>query len=136
MAGAADLARELLALAAEDELAARALIDVAGVSDTIVGFHTQQSVEKALKAVLASRGVEFPFTPDLDGLAELCSESGLDIPAELAGVDRLTPYGVRWRYGIRGPANLDRDQALRWAAGALAWARFVTAPGVSGGGGR
>ncbi len=64
MAGPADLARQLLELAAADELAARTLSDAAGISDAIVGFHAQQSVEKALKAVLASHEIEFPFTHD------------------------------------------------------------------------
>ena len=99
MAGPADLARQLLELAAADELAARTLSDAAGISDAIVGFHAQQSVEKALKAVLASHEIEFPFTHDLDGLMELCKTNGIDMPSELDGVDRLTPYGVQWRYG-------------------------------------
>ena len=30
-----------------------------------IGFHAQQAVEKAIKAVLACRGVVFPFTHDL-----------------------------------------------------------------------
>jgi hypothetical protein len=41
-----NLARQLLALAAADLLAARALSDADGIADAIVGFHTQQSVEK------------------------------------------------------------------------------------------
>jgi hypothetical protein len=48
MAGPADLARQLLELAAADELAARTLSDAAGISDAIVGFRAQQSVVKAL----------------------------------------------------------------------------------------
>lgn len=60
MATAGDLARDLLARAAEDLAAARALLDAPGVSEAIVGFHCQQAAEKALKAVLASRGVDFP----------------------------------------------------------------------------
>lgn len=125
MAGPADLARQLLELAAADELAARTLSDAAGISDAIVGFHAQQSVEKALKAVLASHEIEFPFTHDLDGLMELCKTNGIDMPSELDGVDRLTPYGVRWRYGTGMPSGLDRNEALRWAASAVDWARSV-----------
>lgn len=34
-----------------------------GVTDVIVGFHAQQGVGKSIKAVLAARGVNFPFTP-------------------------------------------------------------------------
>ena len=62
MASRADLARELLGLARGDEAAARAMLDSDAVSDAIIGFHSQQAVEKALKAVLAASGVDFPFT--------------------------------------------------------------------------
>ena len=37
----------------------------AKISDEIVGFHAQQAVEKWLKAVLGSRGIEFEYTHDL-----------------------------------------------------------------------
>jgi HEPN domain-containing protein len=97
-------------LAAADRLAAKTLSDADGIADVIVGFHAQQSVEKA---VLASRCIEFPFTHDLDGLIELCKSNGLDVPSDLDGVDSLTPYGVRWRYGTGMPTALDRDEALR-----------------------
>jgi hypothetical protein len=48
----------LLGLAADDELAARSLLPVEGITDAILGFHTQQAVEKATKAVLEHGGVE------------------------------------------------------------------------------
>jgi HEPN domain-containing protein len=59
MADHADLARELLGLAADDLTAARALVDVPAVSDAIVGFHAQQTAEKALKAALAASARAF-----------------------------------------------------------------------------
>ncbi|MHB1469618.1 MAG: HEPN domain-containing protein [Solirubrobacteraceae bacterium] len=96
-----------------------------GATDAIVGFHAQQAVEKSMKAVLASGGIEFPYTHDLDGLTELCKRNGIDVPAHLASIDQLTPYGVQLRYGASLPKGLDRDQALRWAADAIAWARSV-----------
>jgi HEPN domain-containing protein len=124
MAEQRDLAEQLLGLAGEDEVAARALLNVGAVTDAIVGFHAQQAVEKALKAVLAARNVEFPFTHDLDGLIELCEAAGALLPAELAEVDQLTPYGVRLRYGaIEGQGLVDRDTALGWAEQAITWAR-------------
>jgi HEPN domain-containing protein len=71
MADHRDLARELIGLAEDDRAAAAALLDVEGVSDAIVAFHAQQAVEKSLKAVLASRGVDFPFTHDLAALLQI-----------------------------------------------------------------
>jgi hypothetical protein len=50
MASQSDLARELLGLARDDELAARELLKSDAISDAIVGFHCQQAVEKALPA--------------------------------------------------------------------------------------
>jgi len=123
MADAADLSRQLLELADADLLAARTLSAADGIPDPIIGFHAQQSVEKALKSVLARHEIEFPFTHDLDGLVERCRSSGIDVPPELDEADTLTPFGVRWRYGTGLPATLDREQALSLAARAIEWAR-------------
>ena len=123
MADAADLARSLLGLAADDEFMARSLLSIEGVTDAGLGFHTQQAVEKSLKAVLALRGIEFPFTHDLDGLVRLCEKSDIEVPEELAGVDDLSPFAVRLRYGAAPSTGLNRDQALRWATSAVQWAR-------------
>jgi HEPN domain-containing protein len=81
-----------------------------------------------LKAVLALRGVEFPFTHDHDGLLELCQGNDIKVPKELSDVDHLSPYGVQLRYGAIRLSVLDRDQALRWAASAIGWAGRVIEP--------
>jgi HEPN domain-containing protein len=80
MASQRDLAEQLLKLAREDGIAARAMLDVGAVTDAIVGFHAQQAVEKALKAVLAVHGVDFPFTHDIEGLVELCEAKAHPYP--------------------------------------------------------
>jgi HEPN domain-containing protein len=127
-----DVPRVLLRLARDDLLAARALLPVEGVTDAILGFHTQQAVEKSLKAVLALREVEFPYTHDLDGLLELCQENDIDVSETLSEVDRLSPYGVQLRYGASTPSGLDRDQALRWADSAVEWAQRIIEPATDG----
>ena len=43
MSASADLPQTLLGLARDDEFAARSLLPVAGVADSILGFHTQQA---------------------------------------------------------------------------------------------
>lgn len=53
----AELARRLGAKAAGDAAALRELVDKEHVPDSAVGFFAQQAAEKALKAVLARRGV-------------------------------------------------------------------------------
>ena len=125
MSAAGELSQTLLGLARDDEFAARSLLPVAGVADSNPRFHAQQAVEKALKAALAARGIAFPHTHDLDGLLELCQNSGFEVPATLEGVDRLAPYGVHMRYGTSHAQSLDRVQALQWAIAAIEWAQNV-----------
>lgn len=127
MADQADLAHDLLALADDDRAAANALLDVGEVSNAIVGFHAQQAVEKAFKAVLASRGLDFPFTHNIGLLIQLCEDAGVEIPEPLADADMLTPYGVALRYGAVSAGTVDRGMATALAADAVAWARQVLA---------
>lgn len=67
--------RDLLALAREDLVSAEALDKEGRVWDSPVGFHAQRAVDKALKAAIASRNLEFPFTHDL-GLLMTCHRVG------------------------------------------------------------
>jgi HEPN domain-containing protein len=122
MADQGDLARELLRLAEDDRAAAAALLEVGAVSDAIVGFHAQQAVEKALKAVLASRAAEFPFTHNIGLLMQLCDDACVELPALLVDVDLLTPSGVALQYGARSAGTLGRGAALGLATEAVAWA--------------
>jgi hypothetical protein len=120
MATSADLASRLLAAAGNDELMAKSVLPVPGVTDAGVGMLAQQAVEKAIKAVLAAKETEFPFIHDLEKLREFAKESGIELPATLNGVERLTPFARDERYGSETPLSLDRDQALKWAAAAVA----------------
>lgn len=121
MSSAPDLPGDLLALAREDLAAAEALDKEERVSDAPVGFHAQQAVEKALKAVIASRDQEFPFTHDIGLLIQLCHDAGLELPADLTEADRLTPYAAAVRYGLGDPRAVATQDALRWAALAIEW---------------
>jgi HEPN domain-containing protein len=98
------------------------------VSDAIVAFHAQQAVEKSLKAVLASVGVDLPFAHNLAALVQLCEDAGVDVPAELEEAAVLTPYAVAARDendGSKRPATADRATALHFAAAAVRWAALV-----------
>jgi HEPN domain-containing protein len=117
-----DLPGDLLALAREDLISAEALDKAERVSDSPVGFHAQQAVEKALKAAIASHDLEFPFTHDLGLLMQLCEDAGLELPADLAEADRLTPYAAAVRYGLGDPGAVAPEAALRWATIAIEWA--------------
>jgi Uncharacterized conserved protein related to C-terminal domain of eukaryotic chaperone, SACSIN len=125
MAGELDWAEQLLRRADDDEAAAKALLPVTSVTDTIVGQHAQQGVEKAIKATLVARGIEFPFIHDIAGLMVLCKNAHIEIPDELRDADQLTPYAGALRYGEDNPELVDRKTALSWVTAAVAWARSL-----------
>jgi HEPN domain-containing protein len=67
----------LVRKAEDDAKAMQLLASNQEISDEIIGFHAQQAVEKWLKAVLGSRGVEFEYTHDLHRLiAEVMAAVG------------------------------------------------------------
>jgi HEPN domain-containing protein len=118
-----DYARELLVRANDDLAAAQALLDVPAVSDAIVGFHAQQAVEKALKAILVIRAAPtIPRTHNLALLTQLCEDTHLEIPESLNDVDLLSPYAVALRYDSQPPASVTRSQAITFADAAIQWA--------------
>ena len=99
-----------------------------GQEDVLPGqvcFHALQAAEKALKAVLVGRGIDFPLTHDLQQLLELCAEARVGAPSAIAEVDRLTPYAVETRYpghsGEISPGEV--EEALALAQATVAWAR-------------
>jgi HEPN domain-containing protein len=55
-------------------------------------------VEKALKAVLFSRRIEFERVHDLVKLAQLLSEQDIVLPASEDELRRLNPFAVALRY--------------------------------------
>ncbi len=89
-------------------------------------FHAQQAAEKAVKAVLLSRGVEPPRTHNLGALLDL-------LPAEVAsppsteGVVALSRYAAVTRYP--GAFELVTEahfrDALRLAEAVVAWAAEI-----------
>jgi HEPN domain-containing protein len=88
----------LLRKARQDELVLERLLDDQEVDDDTLGFHAQQAVEKMLKAVLASRGVEYPRTHNLRVLIELLAQGGVQLPEALSEITRLTQFGTTFRY--------------------------------------
>jgi len=128
MNSAPDLPGDLLALAREDLASAEALDREERVSDAPVGFHAQQAVEKALKAAIAHRDQDFPFTHDIGLLIQLCQDAGFEVPADLTEADRLTPYAAAVRYGLGDPGAVAAQDALLWAALAIEWAEAEMHP--------
>lgn len=90
----------------------------------VVGFHAQQAVEKAIKAVLVLRGIDFPKTHDLDLLLARAGDHAVVRPRELEDAAWLTPWAAQLRYD-EAPAPLNRSDAIAVASSAVTWARSL-----------
>ena len=112
---AAVLARK----AEADAIAVRELVGNPEITDAIVGFHAQQALEKWLKALMASRGMDEARIHDIGRL--------LQLPDNAERLDDLTIYAVPMRYDeLLDAEPLDRestveliDEVDRWAKNAL-----------------
>ena len=113
-----------LAKACSDLVAARRLAVHEDVDDESVGFHCQQAVEKALKAVLVQRGVPFRYGHDLQRLINQLVDDGLVVPGSVTASVWLTPFATDLRYEAL-PADagvFDRSKGIQTAADVIAWA--------------
>ena len=87
-------------------------------------FDAQQAAEKAIKAVLVFRQLDFRKTHDLRGLLTLLDSSGVPIPEEIWKADNLTNYAVETRYpGLSEPVS-DKEyrDAVALAETVVRWA--------------
>jgi HEPN domain-containing protein len=87
-------------------------------------FHAQQAAEKALKAVLLSRGMSFPRTHDLAFLMDMLSQK-VTMPPAIIDLPSLTKYAVQERYpgeGLTVTKN-HRSTAVALAEQTVAWSR-------------
>jgi HEPN domain-containing protein len=97
----ADRPRELLALAEKDYKAALILARADDPQTDAAGFHLQQAVEKALKAWLALRGIDYPKTHDLNPLLGLLEDKDENIEPFWTLLE-LNPFAVQFRYELAG----------------------------------
>ena len=93
-----EFAQGLLSKARGDQFALVRLVELPEAPLWILGFHAQQATEKAMKAVLASRSIEYPATHNLVSLATLLRENGITLPPDSEQLPQLTPFGVAFRY--------------------------------------
>jgi HEPN domain-containing protein len=61
-------------------------------------FDAQQAAEKAIKAIMIRRNVEFPYVHDLGRLLLLLEEAGEPIPEVVRKAEELTRYALVTRY--------------------------------------
>ena len=115
------LAETLLLAAKRDEQAFRKLAEDPTLHDSLAGFHAQQAIEKALKAVLAQAGIEFRRTHDIAELLDRLEDSGLPAPPYADRLDELNPYAVEVRYGMIEPTGLNRTATAHWVREVIIW---------------
>jgi HEPN domain-containing protein len=105
--------RILARKAEEDATAVREFAGNLEISDSIIGFHAQQAVEKWLKAVTASRGIRHKPIHDIDRLIELLEKADVELPLDRDRLSGLTQYAVPMRYDeLLDAESLDRDATI------------------------
>ena len=113
---------EWIRVANEDLVAAQLGTEL--LSPEILCFHAQQAAEKALKAVLVDRTIDFPYTHDIGELLATLEQAGLTYDVSSPEASRLTRYAVLTRYpGLADPITDEEyraalelaDEIVRWA---------------------
>lgn len=117
-----DQARRFLSLADRDMKAFQVLRVAPGISLVTAYFHAQQAVEKSLKAVLISRGVEFRKTHDLNELAYLLQDNGLTLPYTPEELARVTPYAATFRYDEMEITTIPLEEVVTMVETVRRWA--------------
>jgi HEPN domain-containing protein len=102
-------AEVLLLKAASDE----AILSFALVSDSIVGFHAQQAVEKLMKALLTQLKIPYELTHSLNRLSILLESQGELLPATALTLGDLNDFAVEYRYYTLPPIDaLNRHELI------------------------
>lgn len=86
-------------------------------------FHAQQAAEKAIKGVLLSRGIRFPYVHDLGALLAIAARNGVTVPEAITAADRLTDYAVLTRYPLPDSVTeAEHREAVTLARQVVEWA--------------
>lgn len=92
-----NLVAEWLRWASADLQVAK-LTDDERIAPQIAAFHAQQAAEKALKALLVQKQIDFPRTHSIGVLLAVLEEAGIDGVQDLIDATGLTRYVVSTRY--------------------------------------
>jgi HEPN domain-containing protein len=123
-----DAPRDLFTLAEKDYKSALILARAPDPQMDAAGFHLQQAVEKALKAWLAWKGIDYPKTHDLSLLFGLLEDASEDIEPfwRLVG---LNPFAVQFRYEVTGADFPDFEPLAHQTGQLLTYVQSLLAPG-------
>ncbi len=105
----------LLRMAERDFAAASKMAADTDFADETFGFHAQQAVEKASKAMLAARGIAFERTHNLEPLIDQLVDSGVIDEGKFEDLLGLTDFAVFYRYQPFDEldAHLDRGATIQ-----------------------
>ncbi len=86
-------------------------------------FLAQQAAEKAVKASLIERCIDFPYVHDLGRLLFLLNEEGEEVPEEIRAAAELTLYASVTRYpGVMRPVTVEEySEATEIAEAVVRW---------------
>ena len=109
---------------AKSDLAFARLRNIEGLSLEGLCFHAQQATEKALKAVMIYREIDFPYTHQIKTLISLLSDGGVEVGLDADMADELTHYAAISRYpGLPEPVTREEyEAALEIAEKVVEWA--------------
>ena len=86
-------------------------------------FDAQQAAEKAVKALMIKRGIDFPYVHDLAQLLSLLKESGEEIPDTVGHARKLTRFATVTRYPMNQAVTEQHyTEAIAIAEAVLRWA--------------
>ena len=87
-------------------------------------FDAQQASEKAIKALLIARQIDFPYTHDLSHLLTILEAHGESIPDAIRQAEELTRYASHTRYpGFAEPVSeSEYQEAIAIAETIVRWA--------------
>lgn len=121
MTWATDEALQYLRLAARNRGTCDILRAIPQASGAAIGVHAQPAVEKAPKAVLFFRGVEFRRAHGLEELANMLTDAGEALPCGLDALRWLNPVAVEVRYQDGDLKGIKRDDMVLTGEAVLAW---------------
>jgi HEPN domain-containing protein len=92
-----DHASQLLDKARKEHAALQNMLDAGSFPEEIFGFHTQQVIEKALKAWISVKSLSYPKSHDVSQLIRILSQAGEDL-SPFPDLDEYTVFAVQYRY--------------------------------------
>ena len=86
-------------------------------------FEAQQATEKAVKALMIKRGIDFPYVHDLARLISLLKDAGEAIPDAVGQARKLTRFATVTRYPMNQAVTEQHylealaitEAVIRWA---------------------